>query len=144
MTDESRGRASRRVDLGQPGWTMRVSGAESNGSLELFEERRDTTGGPPPHVHREHEELFHVLEGRYVFIRDHQEVELAAGESILIPRGVRHHFRTLVAPARTLILIVPAGLEGFFREMGTELAGGKTPLEAMTSLSARHDAHPVD
>jgi quercetin dioxygenase-like cupin family protein len=144
MTDELRGRADRRVDLGRPGWTMLVSSSASNGSLELFEERRDATGGPPPHVHREHEELFYVLGGRYVFVRDRDEIELTEGDSIVIPRGTRHHYRTLLAPSRTLILIAPAGLEGFFREMGTELAGGLTPLQAMTRLSARYDSQPVD
>jgi mannose-6-phosphate isomerase-like protein (cupin superfamily) len=144
MTDEPRGQASRRIDLGRPGWTMQVSGAASGGTLELFEERRDATGGPPPHVHRQREELFYVLEGRYVFVREREEVELTPGDSILIGRGTRHHYRTLVAPSRTLIVIAPAGLEGFFREMGTELAAGKTPLDAMTLLSARYDSHPVD
>jgi mannose-6-phosphate isomerase-like protein (cupin superfamily) len=144
MTDEARGLAAGAVDLGRPGWTMHVSGAASGGTLELFEERRDATGGPPPHVHRGREELFHVLEGRYVFVRDREEIELSVGDSILIPRGTRHHFRTLVAPSRTLIVIAPAGLEGFFREMGAEIAGGKTALEAMTMLSARYDSHPVD
>jgi hypothetical protein len=79
-----------------------------------------------------------------VFVRDRTEIELTAGEAVVIPRGTRHHFRTLIAPSRTLILIVPAGLEGFFREMGIELAAGRTPLEAMTTLSARFDSHPVD
>jgi uncharacterized RmlC-like cupin family protein len=123
---------------------MLAGAAATNGSFELFEELRTAKGGPPPHVHRDHEELFYVLEGRYVFVRDRTEFELTAGESVVIPRGTRHHYRTLIAPSRTLILIVPAGLEGFFREMGTELAAGRTPLEAMTTLSARFDAHPVD
>ena len=144
MTNEPRGQACRPVDLGRPGWTMRVSGAATGGTLELFEERRDATGGPPPHVHRDREELFHVLEGRYLFVRDREEIELTVDDSILIPRGTRHHFRTLVAPSRTLIVIAPAGLEGFFREMGSELARGRTPLEAMTLLSARYDSHPAD
>ena len=132
------------VPLGRPGWSMLASGADTNASFELYEERRDTAGGPPPHVHREHEELFYVLEGRYVFIRDREEIELAPGGSIVVPRGTRHHFRTLVEPSRTLILIVPAGLEGFFRGMGDELAAGRTALEAMTTLSRRYDSHPVD
>ena len=144
MAEESRQRADRPVDLGRPGWTMLAGAATTNGSFELFEELRIATGGPPPHVHRGHEELFYVLEGRYVFVRDRTEIELMAGESVVIPRGTRHQYQTLVAPSRTLILIVPAGLEGFFREMGTELFAGRTPLEAMTALSARFDSHPVD
>jgi mannose-6-phosphate isomerase-like protein (cupin superfamily) len=132
------------VGLGRPGWTMVASGMDTNAAFELFEERRDRAGGPPPHVHRDREELFHVLEGRYVFTRGHDQMEVEAGGTVLIPRGTRHHFRTLVEPSRTLILIVPAGLEGFFREMGTELAAGRSALEAMTLLSARFDSHPVD
>ena len=132
------------VTLGRPGWTMLASGGDTNGSFELFEERRDRTGGPPPHVHREHEELFYVLEGRYVFVRDREEIQVEPGGAVVIPRGTRHHFRTLVEPSRTLILIVPAGLEGFFRGMGDELAAGRTPLEAMTILSRTFDSHPLD
>lgn len=144
MTDERARRPDGPVPLGRPGWTMLASGGATNSSFELFEERRDTPGGPPPHVHRDHEELFYVLDGRYLFVRDRDELELMPGDSVVIPRATRHQFRTLVAPARTLILIVPAGLEGFFREMGSEIAAGRTPLEAMTALSARYDSHPVD
>jgi mannose-6-phosphate isomerase-like protein (cupin superfamily) len=144
MPNDRPGRLDGPVPLGRPGWTLLTSGAATGGSFELFEERRNTKGGPPPHVHREHEELFYVLEGRYVFTREREEVELMPGESIVIPRGTRHVFRTLVAPSRTLILTVPSGLEGFFREMGSQIAAGRTPLEAMTALSARFDSHPVE
>ena len=144
MADDGPRRPEPPIDLGRPGWTMLASVAAGAGSFELFEERRDTMGEPPTHVHREHEELFYVLEGRYVFTRGSEEIELLRGTSVLIPRGTRHGFRTLAAPSRTLILIVPSGLEGFFRGMGTELAAGRTPLEAMTALSARFDTHPVD
>lgn len=133
------------VDIGRPGWTMLASAGLTNGAFELFQEERSTTGGPPPHVHRELDEAFFVLEGRYRFVRDHdEEVELVEGGFMFIPRGTRHAFRTLEVPSRTLILLVPAGLEGFFREMGTRLAGGASALEAMTALSDRYDSHPVE
>lgn len=138
------GGAAGAVGIGRPGWTMLASGSDTRDSFELYEERRDAFGGPPPHVHRDHEELFYVLEGHYLFVRGEEEVELEAGGSVLIPRGTRHTFRTLVEPSRTLILIVPAGLEGFFRGMGAELAAGRTPIEAMTVLSERFDSHPVE
>jgi hypothetical protein len=60
-----------------------------------------------------------------------------------VPRGTRHHYRTSGAQSRTLIVIAPAGLEQFFREMGARIAAGDTPLDAMTALSERHDSHPV-
>jgi quercetin dioxygenase-like cupin family protein len=123
---------------------MLASAGLTGDAFELFQEERPVTGGPPPHVHRERDEAFFVLEGRYRFVRDHEEVELLPGGFIYIPRGTRHGYRTLVAPARTLILLVPAGLEGFFREMGTHLAAGSSALDAMTALAGRYDAHPVD
>ncbi len=132
------------VSLGRPGWTMLISGAISGGAFEVFEETRDTESGPPPHVHRGREEAFHVLEGRYTFVRDHEEVQLEPGDSIFVPRGTRHAFRTLAAPSRTLIVVAPAGLEAFFREMGVRLAAGMTALEAMTALADTFDSIPVE
>lgn len=132
------------VDLGRPGWTMLISGDLTNGAFELFEEVRTLESGPPPHVHRDRDEAFHVLQGRYVFVRDREEVRLEAGDSIFVPRGTRHAYRTLEAPSRTIIVVAPAGLEGFFREMGVRLATGMSALEAMTALSDTYDTHPVD
>jgi mannose-6-phosphate isomerase-like protein (cupin superfamily) len=137
-------RSATATNMGRPGWTLLASSGATNGAFELFQEVRAMLGGPPAHVHRERDEAFYVVEGRYAFTRDHDEIELEAGGFIFIPRGTRHQYRTLDAPARTLILIVPAGLEGFFREMGARIGGGATALEAMTSLAATYDSHPVD
>jgi mannose-6-phosphate isomerase-like protein (cupin superfamily) len=132
------------VSLGRPGWTLLASSDLTNGAYELFAEVRDIPSGPPPHVHRERDEGFYVLEGRYGFVRGEEEVELGPGEFIFIPRGTRHGYRTLEMPSRTLILVAPAGLEAFFRAMGVHLAAGASALEAMTALSGTHDSHPVD
>jgi len=142
MRKDENQRLARRP-LGRPNWTIVAAATDTSGAYELFEETRPETGGPPPHVHREHEESFIVLEGRYIFTRGVDEIEVGPGEVVLIPRGTPHHFRSLLRPSRTLILIAPAGLEAFFREMGTRIAAGATALEAMTSLSEWHDAHPV-
>ena len=136
--DETRG-----VSIGRPGWTLLVSSDLTGGAFELFEEVRESASGPPPHVHRDRDEAFYVIEGRYAFTRGTDEVELGPGQVIFVPRGMRHCFRTLAAPSRTLIMIAPAGLEHFFREMGVRIGAGATPLEAMTALSGSHDSHPV-
>ena len=128
----------------RPNWTIHASGMETGGTFELYTETRPTLGGPPPHVHREREEGFFVLSGRYVFTRGEEEIEVGPGRFVLVPRGTRHSFRTLVEPSETLILIAPAGLEGFFNGMGERMAAGASALEAMTALSAEFDSHPVD
>ena len=131
------------VSLGRPGWTLLASSELTGGAFELFEEVRASRGGPPPHVHRQRDEMFYILDGRYMFTRGTDKLEVGPGQVVFVPRGARHQFTTLVAPSRTLILIAPAGLEAFFREMGDRIASGATPLEAMTALSEFHDAHPV-
>ena len=135
---------TRGIPLGRPGWTLLASSELTGGAFELFEEVRTSRGGPPPHVHRERDEMFYVLEGRYAFTRGADELEVGPGQVVFVPRGARHHFTTLAAPSRTLILIAPAGLTEFFREMGNRIGAGATPLEAMTALSQFHDSHPVD
>ena len=130
------------TSLGRPGWTLLASSGTGDG-FELFQEERATLGGPPPHEHRERDEGFYVLEGRYRFWRGSEELEVGPGEAVFVPRGTRHYFETLVAPSRTLIVIAPPGLAEFFREMGTRIAAGESPLEAMTALSAAFDSHPV-
>jgi mannose-6-phosphate isomerase-like protein (cupin superfamily) len=130
--------------MGRPGWTLLISGQLTGGAFEMFEEVRDTPSGPPPHVHRERDEAFHVLEGRYAFVRGKDIAELAPGDSIFVPSGTRHGFKTLDARSRTLIIVAPAGLEAFFREMGVRIGSGMSALEAMTSLASTYDSHPTD
>lgn len=124
-------------------WTVLASGSETNGRFELLEERRPMGTGPVPHVHREREEAFYVVEGRYRFWRADEELEVGPGEVVLVPRGTRHHFLALGDPCRTLIIVSPPGLEGFFRRMGELIDAGRDPLEAMTELSAGFDAVPM-
>jgi mannose-6-phosphate isomerase-like protein (cupin superfamily) len=131
-------------EFGRPGWTLLASSGLTNGAFELFQEVRPTPGGPPPHVHRDRDEAFFVLDGRYRFVRDAEEVEVGPGTFVYVPRGTRHLFRTLEADSRTLILVAPAGLEAFFREMGVRLSAGATAVEAMRALSETYDSHPVD
>ena len=49
--------------------------------------------GVPPHVHPGLTETFEVLDGEVTFLKGKEEVTLKAGESVVIPPGVRHRFR---------------------------------------------------
>ena len=110
---------------------------------KLIQETRAVEGGPAPHVHRERDEGFLVLEGRYRFICGDEETEVGEGAFVFVPRGIRHAFRTLAAPSRVLIVVAPAGLDGYFREMAEGLAAGRAAPDIMLELSARFDTHPV-
>jgi mannose-6-phosphate isomerase-like protein (cupin superfamily) len=60
------------------------------------------------HVHRSDDEAWFVLEGRLGFKIDDEEREVAAGESILVPRGTPHsYWNPSAEPARYLLVMTP-------------------------------------
>jgi len=124
--------------------SVRLSGAATAGRLEVYESRRPdgpAAAPPPPHVHREHEELFYILEGRFTFVLGHETTIVEAGSLIFVPRGTRHGF-TPEPGARLLVVTIPAGLEGFFRELGEGLVAGRSDSEIRAALTGRFDSHP--
>jgi len=60
------------------------------------------------HVHHSDDEAWFVLEGRLGFQVGGEEHEVAAGESILVPRGTPHSYWNAASePARYLLVMTP-------------------------------------
>jgi quercetin dioxygenase-like cupin family protein len=70
--------------------------------------------GPPPHVHRQHSDCFHVLEGELTFELGSGGGPLRAGggASVLVPPNVIHTFRC-EGPDRAVFLNIHAPGAGF-------------------------------
>src|SRR5437660_10967130 len=83
---------------------------------------------PPPHVHRSREEVFYVLDGKFTFTVGTEVFDASAGDAVFIPRGTRHGFKATDG-AKALFFVSPAGFEGFFEELGTGIAAGRTGSE---------------
>lgn len=99
-------------------FTYLVTGAESGGSYFTLIADVAPYAGPPPHVHHLEEEQFYILDGELNFSVDDQMFQVQAGDFVHIPRELIHSFRNGPEPARLLITFSPAGIEGFFREVG--------------------------
>lgn len=124
--------------------TLRVNAEQSGGAFEVYESRRPDGPAavpPPPHVHRDHDELFYVLAGRFTFVLGHETASAEPGSLVVVPRGTRHGFKPEPG-SRLLIVTIPAGLEGFFRELGESLAAGRSDAEIRAALAGRYDSHP--
>ena len=115
----------------------------TGGTFEIVEDTRRIGTGPIPHVHRTFQEAFYVLEGRFTYVRGHNEVDCPAGSFILIEPGTRHWYRAEEDRSRVLILAVPGNLAEFLDEMGQRMAAGMSQSDAMASLSDRYDTQPV-
>jgi mannose-6-phosphate isomerase-like protein (cupin superfamily) len=74
---------------------------------------------PPLHVHRNEDEVFHILEGSMRIHIDGTERLAHAGETVLAPKGVPHSFRVeSTEGARCLTITSGGDFENMIREMG--------------------------
>jgi len=99
--------------------TLKASGEDTGGAYSLADSMVPPQGGPPPHIHHREDEAFWVLEGELEVSVGENRFRAGTGSFVHLPRGVLHSYQNVgTAPARFLTLMVPAGLERFFEEVG--------------------------
>src|SRR5215207_8574855 len=81
-----------------------VTGAQTVGAYFAMEAIVPPGGGPPPHIHRNEDETFHVLEGECDFNLDGELVTAGPGDFVNIPRGRVHNFHNAGTTTTRLIL----------------------------------------
>ena len=59
----------------------------------------------PPHYHKLEDESFFVLEGEIDFHVGDTKVKVSAGEFIMLPKNIPHHFDLITETAKALMLI---------------------------------------
>jgi mannose-6-phosphate isomerase-like protein (cupin superfamily) len=126
---------------------VKVSGGASRDAYSLIEyQHAPGAAGPPPHLHREHEEAFYVLDGELTLTVGSATVTLSAGQSAVVPRGVVHQPRnTSSGPVRFLFLNSPP-MDRFFVVLSALVAdaGGQPPAERLRELGEQYDSIFVD
>jgi quercetin dioxygenase-like cupin family protein len=119
------------VRVGSGTVTIHLRGDATGGAYTLFEEVTDPAGAVPVHLHEREDEAFFVLDGRFEFQIGGRTVTAGPGDFLVAPRGVPHTYRNLGdTPARKLALAWPAGLDGFFLEVGQPVADEAAPSGA--------------
>lgn len=95
-----------------------VSGEMSNGVSATMIQISPPGGGPPPHMHRNEDETFFVVEGEYEFLTADGWAKRSTGESFYAGRGSVHTFRNAgSAPGKLLVLATPAGMDTYLEEI---------------------------
>ena len=135
------------------------------GSFMRFKATADSTGGAftlideiagpgrqsPPHIHHAEDEAFWIIEGEVTFACGDQTHVAGPGSFVFLPRDIQHNFRvTSEIAARMLLWISPAGLEGFFKEMGEPGTIDQVPAQSapdipkLLALGAKYQCeHPT-
>ncbi|PYR88398.1 MAG: hypothetical protein DMF84_28345 [Acidobacteria bacterium] len=130
--------------------TFRVVGDDINGAFTGAELTAGPELGPPPHIHRNNDESFYILEGTFEFSLAGQAFTAGAGAFVHLPRGVVHtHRASGGAPARALVIQSPAGVERFIEEAGASAADptnwpAPPPLSELERIVAIAHNHGIE
>jgi mannose-6-phosphate isomerase-like protein (cupin superfamily) len=131
------------AELGMIRFRLLAASADTNGAFGFAEFRGAEGPWTVPHVHREREESFYVLDGTFSFLLGEREVEAARGTFVLVPRGVRHIMRAGPGGGALLGMWAPAGLEEMFLELGRLPADSITDPAVRAEIGRRHDSVPA-
>src|SRR6516225_9237162 len=105
--------------------TFLATAEDTQGKFALIEAVARKGNVPPPHIHHREEETFYVLEGEMTVSVGDRTIKATPGTMVCLPRDVAHSFVIDSEQGRVLILLTPAGLEGWFKEFSE-------PASAMT------------
>lgn len=97
--------------------TFLATGEDTQGQFALIEIVGRKGNVPPPHIHHCEDEIFYVLEGELAVLVGDRTIKGVPGTMVFLPRNVQHSFTIESEQARMLVLLAPAGFEGWFNEL---------------------------
>ena len=126
--------------------TIFSSAETTNGVVGATENLSPRGGGSPLHVHRREDEWFYVIEGELTFWVGGETIVAPAGTFVFGPRNVPHTFLVTSEEARFLLVVEPAGFEGFVRKVGEPAEKREIPpppegppdMEALGAVAAEY------
>lgn len=111
-------------------------------SIFISSNNHKNGGRPPLHVHHTFDEFFCILSGEFVFLLEGEQIPAKTGDSIYIPRGVKHTFKCISdQPSTLLVGITPGkGMENYFAEMAKALTPQGPDMAAMQAAYKKYDS----
>ncbi len=117
--------------------THRLTSAQSDGSIYIFESTFEAGAGNRMHVHSREDEITYVLEGALEVRLQDRTAVLGAGGVGRLPKLLPHAIRNpLETPSRYLFLAVPGGLDRWFDAVAAGRDEGSLDDAGFDSLSA--------
>ncbi len=107
---------------------IRVSWNAGEDRVSVVEHYMPYGMSPPLHVHRNEDEVFHILEGSLRIQINGVESIAHAGQTVMAPKGVPHSFRVESAEGARCLTITSGGdLERMIRENGEPADSARMP-----------------
>jgi quercetin dioxygenase-like cupin family protein len=99
---------------------IHLTAADTGGAFCLLVDFPPPGWSLPPHLHQDAAETIHVVEGGFEMTVGGAGERLGRGQTVHVPTGVVHSGANVgAAPAHRVLTFAPAGMEEFFREVGT-------------------------
>ena len=133
------------IEVGPIRMTVKESGERTRGTLALVEfSAAGAFHSPPPHIHREHEEGFYVLDGELELTAGTQTIRAKPGTFVMVPIGVAHTFGNATSgPVRFLSTLSPDHYVRYFEEVAPLFAAGAPDPKAVAAIMARYATEVV-
>jgi quercetin dioxygenase-like cupin family protein len=127
-----------------------ISKRDNADGVSVLHFRLPFDDAPPLHVHREEDEIFHVLRGTVRFQVGASTLEAHTGVTVLAPRGVPHGFRVASRDGAEMLIVTRGGFEDLVSQLAQPASYRDLPQpEAMTpdrqaALAAACKANEID
>lgn len=118
---------------------IHLTGADTGGAFCLLVDQPPPGWSLPAHIHTDADETIHVLAGEFESTVDGVTERLGAGDTVHIPAGIVHAGGNVGAERGCrLIVFGPAGMEEFFREVGSATPAEEVDQRAALDAARRH------
>jgi len=115
-----------------------LGGEHTGGTFSAIVAEVKPGEGPPPHLHRDREEYFFVLEGTYSLGVNGNESTVGPGTLVFVPRGTVHTFKNVASTmGKILEWTIPGDNGDYFRAMHEMEAGGGFNPETIAEINRR-------
>jgi len=118
---------------------LKPHGEMTGGAMAVVEATVPAGHGPPKHVHSREDESFYVIEGRFRLWHGDDLMEVGPGEVAYMPKDVPHTYQNIGSePGRLLVTIIPAGFEGFFRDVSQRGLSAPEDMQELNALAGKY------
>jgi mannose-6-phosphate isomerase-like protein (cupin superfamily) len=115
-----------------------IGGEHTGGSFSAITAYIRPGEGPPPHLHRDRDEYFYVLEGTYKLTVGDTEATVGPGAMVFVPRGTVHAFtNTAGSDGKLLEWTIPGSNGDYFRAMHEMETNGGFDPEKFAEINRR-------
>lgn len=131
---------ARRWFLGGGVHVWKLTGADTNGELFLFEDHLEEGKVTPLHRHPDASETIILLEGTIVAHVNGELHEVREGSVAYFPKGLPHAFRVTSKTARLLCIQTPGAGESFYRAASEPGESGEVNFRRLGELARESGA----